>query len=249
MKKIFLTIVAAIMLMACNQQNTPSDPVHKAMTLVTSGAVDLIGQDSAVIEKQLIGVGFIKRPSEKALRAEYIYGIPTSAENLDEEGFYKAITTHINNGNIIINATVQYDEAGKMQYLYAVTYIGAEKPQETLIFLSNQLYSLIPAGAIGREEFPTAEWNGTFADSFEKEPEKVEDHAKLITLMKDAVEMVTEEEATVLNQAKADEEPQGFIYNASMAIPSEEQKAEALKKGEPAYSYASTIVADYSLLK
>ena len=116
MKKIFLTIVAAIMLMACNQQNTPSDPIHKAMTLVTSGAVDMIGQDSAAVEKQLISAGFIKRPAEKPLRAEYIYGIPNGAENLDEEGFYKAITTHINNGNIIINATVQYDEAGKMQY-------------------------------------------------------------------------------------------------------------------------------------
>lgn len=249
MKKIFLTIVAAIMLMACNQQNTPSDPVHKAMTLVTSGAVDLIGQDSAVIEKQLIGVGFIKRPSEKALRAEYIYGIPTGAENLDEEGFYKAITTHINNGNTVINATVQYDEAGKMQYLNAFTYIGAEKPQETLISLSNQLYSLIPAGAIGREEFPTAEWYGAFADSFEKEPEKVEDHAKLIALIKDAGEMVTSEEAIVVNQANADEDPQGFMYSVSMAVPSEEQIAEAIKQGGPACSYAMTVVADYRLMK
>lgn len=257
MKKILLMAVAALMFVACNE-NGPSSSDKKVAKVVSSEAVDLIGQDMAKVDKALINAGYVKADEAKVQAAParvralvkkaaeakneiYVYGLPTDFANMDEDEAEECMTKALKGGKTIAMAYITNVD-GKMEAMQTIMYMKMQSGSNSLfIDISNSLYGKIPEGAIQEQptKLPYAMWYGAVAVGTEKDPTTMTDHAAYVAKISANDESAAQEMAQVYESQES-----GWAYEAMWINPNEETKKEMIEEIGEAVVYGVFMLGD-----
>lgn len=261
MKKLFLMAMVAIALVACNGNggvNGSSTPAQdkKALTMVTTDAVNLFGQDIASVEKSLVAAGFkkienpevISAPAKKlkAIKAEeefpyvtftYAYNMPENADQMTEEESQKYLKNLLAKGQFLITTAVLYFNDKVVGFETALITGVNDNINLTYTDISDKLYSSMPENAIMKR------WQGELGveGGEHKVYEKHEEYVASIAKAK-AVEAMEQGNALTSETSMS-----GLTYVCIWERPTEELEATMTQREGYAYSLGSFIVADMSV--
>jgi len=268
MKKILLMAVAALMCVACNE-NGPSSADKKVAKVVSSEAIDLLGQDLTAVDKALTSAGYIKADAAaakvaparvRALAAKaaesmsvlYVYGLPANISQMSETEADACMIKALQEGKTIAQAYVVADNNGKLAGIQTTMYLKLTAGVNKLYTdVSDKLYGHIPAGAIPETmpsgmptKFPFAMWEGyvSMEDKSETEEDVLEtnDHAEFVAKIAVNTSLMAEEYAYVYTN----QEGAGWMYQAMWVNPTELEQKEMQEEIGAAVAYGSFIVAD-----
>lgn len=247
MKKIFLMAMVAVFFMACDgSKNGAEMPAKdkKVVEQVTSGAVSLVGQSEANIDKTLLDAGFVKignaaasapkhlQPKNRvpaaqeadAVQVVYAYGITAEEYAMEDEAAVAARQNEIlkkGNAIVLVYAGFQND-----QLLMLSSVIAVKKKDKINSFytdISDKYYNAIPSDA------EAVQWAGTIGKKNEKTITKHDEFVAEIA----AAEAVTATEVGIaLRDSKTYE---GFGYMTNWLNPDAEQEAAQVEAGYVPY--------------
>lgn len=257
MKKVFFTIMAAVVLMSCGgSANDPEISANdkKAMKKVSCEAVAQLGENKANVNTYLTSAGYVKVDANvnlympaparkkgietaKASQADtlnYVYGVNVNAIS-DYSSSQAAIESALgDNGAVIALQAIFYE--GKLVELESGVLMNVKSNiKPVFIEISDSLYNAIPENAV------QTMWQGNIGETeYEKHPEF--SVACASTEVKQASEMAiiaTSFDMTTMT-------PAGYGYATMLYVPTDEE-AEAMKE-ELRFSYATLAfgVLDYT---
>lgn len=269
MKKILWMAVAALMFVACNE-NGPSSADKKSANVVSSEAVELLGQDLAKVDKALTDAGYVKTDggaaaktaparvralaakAEAQMAALYVYGLPAEIGKMSEAEADACMTKAVQDGKTIAMAYV-VSEDGKLAAIQTTMYLKLTSGVNKLYTdVSNKLYDEIPAGAIPEtpqtempSNFPYSIWAGYVSldyNSSEEEGEVLEttDHAELVAKIAANKSLMAGE----FSYTYTNQEGAGWMYRTMWVNPTEEEQQEMQKEIGAVVAYGTFVVAD-----
>ena len=260
MKKLFLMAMVAIALVACNGNggvNGSGTPAQdkKALTTVTTDAVNLLGQDLASVEKSLVAAGFkkienpevISAPAKKlkAIKADegdflsvtYAYNMPENADQMTEEESQKYLKNLLAKGQFVITTAVLYFN-DKVAGFETVLIAGVnDNINLTYTDISDKLYSSMPENAIMKR------WQGELGVEG-GEPKVYEKHEEYVASIAKAKAVGAMEQGNALTSATS---MSGLTYICMWERPTEEREATMTQREGYAYTLGSFMVADMSV--
>ena len=260
MKKLFLMAMVAIALVACkgngevNGSGTPAQD-KKALTTVTTDAVNVLGKDLASVEKSLVAAGFkkienpevISAPAKKlkAIKAEegdfpyvtYAYNLPENADQMTEEESKKYLKDLLAKGQYFITTAVLYSDDKVAGFETALIAGVNDNINLTYTDISDKLYSSMPENAIRKQ------WQGELG--VEGGERKVyEKHEEYVASIAKAKAVGAMEQGYALTSATS---MSGLTYLCMWERPTEEREATMTQREGYAYTLGSFMVADMSV--
>lgn len=258
MKKVFFTIMAAVVLMSCGgSANDPEISANdkKAMKKVSSEAVAQLGENKANVNTYLTSAGYAKvdanvnaympAPARKkaietaeATQADtinYVYGV-----NVNEISDYSSSQTAIenalgDNGAVIALQAIFYD--GKLVELKSGVLMNVKSNIKPVFMeISDSLNNAIPADAV------RTQWFGYINDETE-----CADHAEFDATIAGSQAIQAEEVAFIVTSVDVSAKTfEGYGYTNVLYVPTDEE-AEAMKE-KLGFSHASVAfgVLDYN---
>lgn len=249
MKKVFFTIMAAVVLMSCGgSANNPEISANdkKAMKKVSSEAVAQLGENKANVNTYLTSAGYVKVDANvnvympaparkkgietaKASEADtinYVYGVNVNAIS-DYSSSQAAIESALgDNGAVIALQAIFYD--GKLVELESGVLMNVKSNIKPVFMeISDSLYNAIPANA-----FQT-QWYGSVNDET-----RCADHAEFDATIAGLQAIQAQEMAIIVTKADVSTMTiEGYGYANVLYVPTDEE-AEAMKE-EIGFPYAS----------
>ena len=160
MKKYLILAVAAMMCMACNQQNDPDVPNNKITEAVSTKATTLLGQKEAVVDQQLLAAGFVKvdykdfklpgrnhvkSDAEKTIEKEYLYGFEYGD---NEEQTLQSYYAALKKGTMVVEAYAKYSLEGKLLSMSTVFALPVYAKTNGLhADICDRIYNSLPSNA------------------------------------------------------------------------------------------------------
>lgn len=258
MKKVFFTIMAAVVLMSCGgSANDPEISANdkKAMKKVSSEAVAQLGENKANVNTYLTSAGYAKVDANvnlympaparkkgietaKASEADtinYVYGVNVN-EISDYSSSQKAIESALgDNGAVIALQAIFYE--GKLVELESGVVMNVKSNIKPVFMeISDSLYNAIPADAV------QTKWFGYINDETE-----CADHAEFDATIAGSQAIQAQEAAFIVTKVDVSTMTfEGYGYANVLYVPTDEE-AEAMKN-ESGFSFASVAfgVLDYN---
>lgn len=258
MKKVFFTIMAAVVLMSCGgSANDPEISANdkKAMKKASCEAVAQLGENKANVNTYLTSAGYVKvdvnvsnympAPARKkgietakASQADtlnYVYGVNVNAIS-DYSSSQAAIESALgDNGAVIALQAIFYD--GKLVELESGVLMNVKSNiKPVFIEISDSLYNAIPANTV------QTQWYG-----YINAETKYADHAEFDAAIAGSQAVKAQEIASVITKADVSTMTfEGYGYGNVLYVPTDEE-AEAMKE-ELRFSYATISfgVLDYN---
>lgn len=258
MKKVFFTIMAAVVLMSCGgSANDPEISANdkKAMKKVSSEAVAQLGENKANVNTYLTSAGYVKVDANvnlympaparkkgfetaKASEADtinYVYGVNVNAIS-DYSSSQAAIESALGkNGAVIALQAIFYE--GKLVELESGVLMNVKSNvKPVFIEISDSLYNAIPANAVNTQ------WFGYINDETE-----CADHAEFDAAIAGSQATQAQEAAFIVTKVDVSTMTfEGYGYGNYLYVPTDEE-AEAMKK-ESGFSFATVSfgVLDYN---
>lgn len=258
MKKVFFTIMAAVVLMSCGgSANDPEISANdkKAMKKASCEAVAQLGENKAKVDTYLTSAGYVKvdvnvsdympAPARKkgietakASQADtlnYVYGVNVNAIS-DYSSSQAAIESALgNNGAVIALQAIFYE--GKLVELESGVLMNVKSNiKPVFIEISDSLYNAIPANAV------QTQWYG-----YINAETKCADHAEFDATIAGSQALQAQEMAFIITKADVSTMTlEGYGYGNFLYVPTDDE-AEAMKE-ELRFPYATVSfgVLDYN---
>ena len=266
MKKMLIMAMAVFALVACKKSNSADTGLpkaeEKALVATTSGAVDMMGESPAEVDKALTKAGYKKMNSsfnpfdlgvparviKKALTAEvasdeevyYSYGLPENFESMSEKEIIAWANEVIESGDavMLVTATFQSKQLNAMATVFIIK--KSDKANKTFTGISDALYKKLPsaktkhgwAGYIGDVE-KMMEGNMSGAEQFT-------DHSKFVSKVAKVDGKAAAEGGAAMYE--------GWSYGNLWVNPDAEMEKEMLKAGLSApicYGSYGILSSDY----
>lgn len=252
MKKIIFMVIAAVVVMACNENGPVPAKDQKAINVTTSDAIALIGADAATVDKKLTAAGYVKaeeavrapkqinaRFNEPAIKAEennvnYVYNIPANHGDLAEAEGKNLLNSLLKEGKVIVFTTVYYADE-KVTMMGSTFYVSISANANLLYTdISDNLYAKLPS----KEKATKLAWQAyTYMEEGSKEYDNHAEFTKAILAVSQGVQ-ANESAYAVLSG-----ETTGFCYENRLSAPSPYGIKEMENAGYVPYVYANFYIS------
>ena len=242
MKKMLIMAMAVFALVACKKSDTGLDKGEaKALEVTTTGAIDMLGDSPAEVDKAMKKAGFKefnggydplsapmraavakrakKATTESSYEVYYSYGLPDGYEDMTEKEVIAWANKALKSGDAVMIVTVTF-ESEQMEAMATMFFIGkSSKAYKSFTATSDDLYKKLPSGKTN------SYWEGYIEGSDDPEGSGTTytDHSKFTAKVAKAEGIIAEEYGYAMYK--------GWGYGNMWFNPSEKDEEEMYEEG------------------